>query len=251
MQLLNCTKGREMTIDNDISADVIRIRDADWNKRTGIKVPGPEDVTLGNGAVEIEATYLYTDMANSSQMARTLDRRVTAKILKSYLATSSRLIKHFGGKVMSFDGDRVMGAFMGGTKNTSAVQCSFAIAYAVTQLIRPNFERKYESVRGASFEIHHATGIDQGTVFLVRGGIYGSNELISIGRAPNLAAKLSDLREGSYSTYVTKSVYDKMMSSAKRRLNGASDIWEQRSWNYCGESISIYRSGYWRKPSLN
>lgn len=237
-----------MGIDDAILSDVVRIRDADWNKRIGSTVPSADDITLGNGAVEIEATYLYTDMANSSRMAKTLDRRVTAKILKSYLATSSRLIRHFGGHVMSFDGDRVMGAFMGATKNTSAIQCSFAIAYAVTQIIRPKFEQKYETVKDASFQIHHATGIDQGTVFLVRGGIYGSNELISIGRAPNLAAKLSDLREAEYTTFVTKSVYQKANDRTKKRLNGSTGFWEARRWSYCGESISIYRSSYWRKP---
>ena len=185
-----------MSIDNDISADVMRIRDADWNKRSGNKVPSPGDITLSNGAVEIDATYLYTDMANSSRMAKALDRRVTAKILKTFLATSSRLINHFGGTIMSFDGDRVMGAFIGDAKNSSAIKCSFAIAYSVTQLIRPQFELKYDTVKNAGFKIRHATGVDTGTVFVVRGGIYGSNDLISIGRPPNLAAKLSDLREG-------------------------------------------------------
>lgn len=238
-----------MLIDDKIFADVKNICNADWNKRVGSKVPGSADITLSNGAVEIEATYLYTDLANSSKMAKTLDRRVTAKILKSYLAVSSRLIGHFGGRIMSFDGDRVMGGFMGNSKNTSAVQCSFAIVYAVTQLIRPRFEKKYYSVENADFKIHHATGIDQGTVFLVRGGIYGSNELISIGRAPNLAAKLSDLRESIYTTYVTKSVYDKAIAVTKQRVNGSGGIWEARTWDYCGEKIDIYRSSYWRKPS--
>ena len=97
-----------MGINEDISSDVNRIRDADWNKRSSVKVPTAADVTLSNGAVEIEATYLYSDMANSSLMAKTFDRRVTAKILKSFLATSSRLIPHFGGTIMSFDGGRVM-----------------------------------------------------------------------------------------------------------------------------------------------
>ena len=238
-----------MGIDDDISSDVTRIRDADWNKRIGTKVPTAEDVTLSNGAVEIDATYLYSDMANSSRMAKTFDRRVTAKILKSYLAISSRLIRHFGGQIMSFDGDRVMGAFMGGNKNTSAVQSSFAIAYAVTQLVRPKFESKYDSVKDAAFKIKHATGIDEGTVFLVRGGVHGSNELISVGRAPNLAAKLSDIREGNYTTYITKDVYNKANVSTKKRIYGTTEFWESRSWDYCGESIIIYRSDYWRKPS--
>jgi class 3 adenylate cyclase len=240
-----------MSIDKDISDDVTRIRDADWNERIGTKVPTPDDITLSNGAVEVDATYLYTDMANSSRMAKALDRRVTAKILKSFLATSSRLIRHFGGTIMSFDGDRVMGAFMGDSKNTSSIKCSFAIAYAVTQLIRPRFEAKYQTVRDAGFKISHATGVDTGTVFVVRGGIYGSNDLISIGKPPNLAAKLSDLREGDHTTFATKPVYDQTNKLLKQRLNGSTGIWEERSWSYCGESIAIFRSSYWRKPGAN
>ncbi len=240
-----------MSIDDDISSDVIRIRDADWNKRSGTKVPSPGDINLSNGAVEIDATYLYADMANSSRMAKTLDRRVTAKILKSFLASSSRLINHFGGTIMSFDGDRVMGAFMGDAKNSSAIKCSFAIAYSVTQLIKPKFESKYDTVKKADFRIRHATGVDTGTVFVVRGGVYGSNDLISIGRPPNLAAKLSDLREGEYTTFATKSVYDRTNKLQKQRLDGSSGIWEQRDWDYCGEKIIIYRSRYWRKPGLS
>jgi adenylate cyclase len=240
-----------MSISDDILADVNRIRDSDWNKRNGTKVPTPGDITLSNGAVEIDATYLYTDMANSSRMAKTLDRRVTAKILKSFLATSSRLIGHFGGTVMSFDGDRVMGAFMGGSKNSSAIKCSFAIAYSVTQLIRPRFEEKYDTVKNAGFKIEHATGVDTGTVFVVRGGIYGSNDLISIGKPPNLAAKLSDLREGDHTTFATKAVYASINKLQKQRLDGATNIWEERNWQYCEEKITIYRSSYWRKPDLN
>lgn len=240
-----------MGIDEDISNRINQIRDADWNKRVGTKVPTSNDIALANGAVELQATYFYTDLANSSKMAKTFDRRVTAKILKSFVATSARLISHFGGTIMSFDGDRVMGAFVGDTKNTQAIQCSFAVAYAVTQLIRPRFEKKYDSVKNANFKIQHATGIDQGTVFLVRAGIYGNNDLISIGRAPNLAAKLSDLREGDFTTFASKASVDRALDKVNKRLDGSTGIWESRTWNYCGEKIDIYRSSYWRKPGLN
>ena len=67
------------------------IIDKKWNKRKGNVVPSTEDVALAGGAVELEATMLYADLANSSRMAKELDRRITAKILKSFLATTARL----------------------------------------------------------------------------------------------------------------------------------------------------------------
>lgn len=157
-----------MSIDDLIRSDIINIKNADWNIRKGSVVPSTSSVALSNGAVELETTYIYADLANSSRMARHFDRRVTAKILKSFLAVSARLIRNRNGKVMSFDGDRVMGAFVGTSKNTDAVKCAFAISYAVTRLIRPQFEAKYDTVKNADFRIGHATGIDTGTTFIVR-----------------------------------------------------------------------------------
>src|SRR6056297_1002065 len=169
-----------MGINQDVENDVNTIKDSSWSVRKGQVVPSTDSIALNGGAVELDAAYLYADMANSSKMARYLDRRVTAKILKSFLATATRLIGHRNGTVMSFDGDRVMGAFVGDSKCTSAVKCAFAITWAVEEVIRPKFKSKYPTVRDASFSIAHATGIDVGTVFIVRAGARGSNDLISI-----------------------------------------------------------------------
>jgi len=237
-----------MGINQDVENDVNTIKDSSWSVRKGQVVPSTDSIALNGGAVELDAAYLYADMANSSKMARYLDRRVTAKILKSFLATATRLIGHRNGTVMSFDGDRVMGAFVGDSKCTSAVKCAFAITWAVEEVIRPKFKSKYPTVRDASFSIAHATGIDVGTVFIVRAGARGSNDLISIGRAPNLAAKFSDIRTGSYSTFVSSTIYSRMNDDCKARLNGATDIWEKKYWNFLGEQISYYRASYWRKP---
>jgi class 3 adenylate cyclase len=110
-------------------------------------------VALAGGAVEIDATFLYADMANSSKMAKELDRRVAAKILKSFLATTARLVRYHDGSIVSFDGDRILGVFMGDSKNTVAAKCGLQIKYVVQQIIRPKFEAKYESVKDASFTI--------------------------------------------------------------------------------------------------
>ncbi len=243
-----------MSITDDIASDVAKIADATFSVRKGQVVPTTEDVGLLNGAVELNAAYLYADLANSSKMARAFDRRVTAKILKSFLATATRLIRYCDGAVMSFDGDRVMGAFLGNGKCSNATKCALAISWAVENQIRPKFEKKYSPVRDAEFKIKHATGIDVGTVYIVRGGARRSaggrisNDLISIGRAPNLAAKLSDIRVGSYSTFVTGSVFNAMNAKYKTYLNSDKRVWERGTWNFIGDEMDYYRTSYWRTP---
>lgn len=239
-----------MSIDDEVESDVVSIRDASMNVRKGLAVPSTDTVALRNGAVELDVAYLYSDLANSSQMARYLDRRVTAKILKSFLATTARLIRYMDGTIVSFDGDRVMAAFVGGSKCTNATKCAFAITWAVEQIIRPKFVAKYDTVKYADFAITHATGIDVGTAYIVRAGARGSNDLVSIGRAPNLAAKLSDIRMGSYTTFVSSSVFNQMNDDCKKRLDGSRDIWTYKTWSFVGETIGYNCASYWRKPSF-
>lgn len=236
-----------MSKSDDISKDIQSIIDKNWNKRNGNKIPSSEDISLAGGAVEIKATFLYADLANSSKMAKDLDRRITAKILKSFLSSVSKLIKHNNGKIVSFDGDRVLGVFYGGSKNSNSAICSLQINYIVKNIIKPKFEKKYNAVKNASFSIRHGVGIDTGVVLAVRGGVRGNNDLIWIGRSPNLAAKLSDLRETPNHSFITSSVYNKLSDKSKFGSNG-NNMWERRTWSFLGESIVIYRSSWHWKP---
>ena len=72
---------------------------------------------------------------------------------------------------------------------------------------------------------------------LVRAGIRGNNGLISIGRAPNIAAELSALREG-YALYATKEASMPMDSDSSyvdddfpkhRRPNPRPRTWRRRT----------------------
>jgi class 3 adenylate cyclase len=235
-----------MAILDDINNDIDNILDTTWNKRKGSKVPSTEDVALAGGAVELDATYLYSDLANSSKIAKQFDRRIAAKIFKAFHSTTCRLIRYHDGTVLSFDGDRVLAVFHGESKNTNAVKCALKINHVVTKLIREKFEKKYEVVKNAKFRISHGTGIDTGTVLIVRAGARGTNDLVSIGRGPNLAAKLSDLRNAR--TYITSSVYNQLNDNAKYGGNPKKNMWESRSWEFLEEKMTIYRSSWTWEP---
>lgn len=233
---------------DEISSDVQTTINTKWNKRDGTKIPDTEDITLSGGAVEIEATFLYADLASSSKMAKELDRRIAAKILKSFLSSVTKLIKHNDGKAVSFDGDRVMGVFHGDSKNSNAAKCALQINYAVKDIIKPKFEKNYDSVKDASFKIKHGVGVDTGSVLAVRGGVRGSNDLIWIERAPNLAAKLSDLRESPHHTFITSKVYNRLNDKSKFGGSNNENMWEKRTWKFLDEELTVYRSSWHWKP---
>lgn len=237
-----------MALADDLAADVQGIINKPWNTRKGQKVPSSESVALAGGAVELDATFMYADLANSSKMAKELDRRIAAKILKSFLATTSRLVRYHDGAIVSFDGDRILGVFTGTSKNTKATKCALQINYTVKEIIKPKFESKYDTVKNASFSISHGVGVDSGTVLAVRAGARGDNDLIWIGRAPNLAAKLSDFRKSPYHTYITATVYNKLHESSKYGGEEKMNMWEPRTWTFLGDTISIYRSKWQWEP---
>ena len=83
----------------------------------------------------------------------------------------------------------------------------------------------------------------------MRAGIRNNNDLIWVGRAPNIAAKLSGIRELGFSSYITADVFTRLNDSAKF-FNGAA-MWESRSWEKgtLYGTNAIYRSSWWLKPS--
>lgn len=224
-----------MPLKDDLNSEVVSIFKTKWEKRDGQQVPEPEDVALGNDAVELDAAVLYADLAESTDLVNTRAAFFAAEIYKAYLTCASRIIKAEGGTITAFDGDRVMGVFIGDLKNTSAVRAALKIDYAVTKIINPALAAQYPD---ASYEVRQAVGVDRSPLFVARTGIRGSNDLVWVGRAANYAAKLCSLREGNYTSWITADVYDKMADVVK--YNDKTPMWEKRHWT--ARKIDVYRS---------
>jgi class 3 adenylate cyclase len=196
-----------MALIDALRKDVDDVLTARWCVRSGLVVPSTSKVQFSGGGVRLTATMLYADLADSTELAMNYDRRVAAKVFKCFLACSSRLIKSCGGEVRSYDGDRVMGVFLGKDRNVAAVHSALNINFAFQQLIVPKLLTKYPSLRSGSYTLAHSVGVDTSEVLVVRGGVRRSNDLLWVGRAPNVAAKLSSIRQRPYFTFITESVY--------------------------------------------
>ena len=144
----------------------------------GRVVPETDDVKkMKGGAVRIEAAILYADMAESTVLVSDFDARTAARVMKSFLYCSSRIIRDNGGEIRSFDGDRVMGIFIGNSKNSSAAKSALQIKYATDKIVRPKAETKYPTLKTRGFVISHASGVDRSDIFAVRAGMRDSNDL--------------------------------------------------------------------------
>lgn len=233
-----------MAIADDVKSGIMGVLAPAWDSRDGTVVPTTEDITLKNGAVNLDATYLYADMARSTELAQAYKREVTAKVIRCYLNASSRLIRHYGGEIRSYDGDRVMGIFIGGAKNTNSVRSALALSWAVRKVIQPRLESQWS---GFTWKMSHGVGIDTGEAMLVRGGVWGDNDLVSIGSAPNIAAKLSEQR--SYEINISSAVYNGMNDNVKITTDGTQNMWTTLGVSTIGgKSITRYGSNWHWSP---
>ena len=234
-----------MGMSDDVKAGVDGVLRPAWSKRNGNVVPTTEDIVLRDGAVDIDATYLYADLAKSSVLGQKIKKEVAAKIIRSYLNATTRILKNYGGEIRSFDGDRVLAIFIGDAKNTSAVRAALALNWAVHKVLQPKFTAKWPDLSD-TWTVNHGVGIDTGKAMLVRGGVRNNNDLISVGAAPNVAAKLSELR-GAPDIYITKAAYDNMDASNKR--HDGKDMWTNYGKVEVGsKSYIVYGSTWWWSP---
>jgi len=213
-----------MGIASEIRQEVKKIFKTAWTTRKGTTVPDVDDLKLGNDAVTFEAVVLYADMADSTWLATNMKESFAAEVYKSYLVSACRCIRENEGEITAFDGDRVMGVFVEGNKNTNAAKTALNISWC-RKLINEEIKDYYSSIE---YTLKQSVGVDKSKVFVARTGIRGSNDLVWVGGAPNYAAKLCALRDGAYASWITEPIYQSLLDSSK--CSNGTDMWTRREW---------------------
>ncbi|MFD6876945.1 MULTISPECIES: adenylate/guanylate cyclase domain-containing protein [unclassified Streptomyces] len=236
-----------MSLGDDIRSDVDKLVSTAWTIRNGQVVPGTDDIRLyTNDAVRLDAVYLYADLLGSTKLARNFPQETAGKVIRASLRAASLIITGQGGEIRSYDGDRVMGIFIGDSKNSSAAKAALQISYAMSHIVEPALDAELPSLKQGGYRPRMCVGIASGKAFIARAGVRKRSDLVSIGRAPNVAAKLSDIREpGTYRTYITSGVYG--MLHTKYKISNGKDMWVPKTDEVGGEVMTIYRSTYWWK----
>ena len=234
-----------MGLKEDIAANIDTIIATRWATRDGRVVPESDGIKFHGDAVKLDGTFLYADLADSTGIAA-LDRHLAAEIFQCFLSTASRVLRNFGGEIRSFDGDRVMAVFIGDDQNLRAGRAAFCLNWAFSHVLKPKIEAAY-SAKLRALALNYGCGMDAGSVWVIRGGVRDNSDLVWIGSAPNLAAKLSELRNGAYRTWITGPLYDALPRERKFNSADGKSMWEERTWT-AHKGLRIYRSSWSRKP---
>jgi len=229
-----------MSLKADLEKEVREIFESQWEERDGRVVPDPESLSLGNSAVELNATVLYADMADSTDLVDGHEHYFAAEIYKAYLRCAARIIKDERGTITAYDGDRVMAVFLGASKNDSAIRSAMKIHYAVREIINPLLKKQYPK---KDYQLNHVVGVDTSKLFVARIGVKNDNDLVWVGRAANYAAKLCSWN-GKYTTYITGDVFDSMSDDVKYGGKDNRLMWNEEVWT-ARDDLRIYGSA-WR-----
>lgn len=215
-----------------MKSQVAKIFRESWDKRDGRVVPSPEDLQLGNDAVEFgRATVLYADLSGSTSLVDSHGWMFAAEVYKTYLHCAAKIVLSEEGSITSYDGDRIMGIFIGEMQSTHAVTCGLKLNYAVREIINPALKAQYKS---SSYTVSQVVGIDTSEIRAARTGVRGGNDIVWVGRAANYAAKLTELKLEER-TWITDDVFKKMADSAK--FGGANNdlMWKKYKWSQNGD----------------
>lgn len=229
-----------MGLKDDLIKNASDIIAAKRELRDGRKVPESGDMGFLGTAVKLDAVFLYADLRDSTTLA-TKDKNVASDVFQVFLSTMSRVIKSEGGEIRSFDGDRVMAVFIGDSRFDDAARCGLKMSWAFLNIVKPKLEAAFPKEL-AGFKLAYTVGIDAGEIWAVRGGVRNDSDIVWVGRAPNLGAKLSGMKSG-YRTYVTGTVYDKLSTNVKNSGNPSKSMWDERSWTDQNK-MRIFRSNW-------
>lgn len=203
----------------ELTSAVTTIFSNAWTTREGRKIPELSELGLGNDGVKLDATVLYADLADSTQLVADMSAEFAAEIYKAYLYCAARVITERGGTITAYDGDRIMGVYIGDSKNSQAVRTGLKIKWCVDNIINPALKQQYP---GRNYSVSQKVGIDKSNLMVARTGMRGRNDLVWVGTAANNAAKMAALDLG-YGTYISAGIYGQIADDAKY-TNGV-DMW--------------------------
>ena len=225
-----------MSLGEDFAKEVEETFNQKWDTLQSRKVPEPGELSLSNGARQLNGTVLYADLDASTNLVDSYQPGFAAKIYKTYLRCAAKVIRSERGEITAYDGDRIMAVYIGDEKDVRAARSALKINYAITKIINPILEKCYPK---ANYRIKHVVGIDTSELFVTSIGIRGSNDLVWVGRAANYAAKLCSLSP-DYPSRITEAVYNQLPESLKY-TNYKNTVWQSATWNDMN-GMRIYRS---------
>ncbi len=145
----------------------------------------------------LESCVLYVDIRNSAAISSERQHWTLARLYSAFVRSMIKAAKYYGGHVRNIIGDRVMVVFDQENCFTNAVNTAILMNSISRYIIDKNFSGEFKC----------GIGIDYGKMLVTKAGetrrgaeteFYRS--LVWLGRPANIASRLTDLANKSFST---------------------------------------------------
>lgn len=211
-------------------------------------VPHINDTRLTHGATGIEGefTFLYVDIRGSSDLSSSHRRQTIARIYKAFHYCMVEAIKSKNGSVRSFDGDRVMGIFTGDRKVNNAIEAAKRMKGLKVDILSPKIKAKYKN-ENFDIGIGIATGLSM-SIKAGQGYDINNRDLVWIGDAPNLGAKLSDISIKPNNIHICSTSFSSLIDKHRWYIDSygtKKDMWKQKEIIFRGKTFKVYSSSWY------
>ncbi|ATU94457.1 adenylate/guanylate cyclase domain-containing protein [Phyllobacterium zundukense] len=194
-------------LSNSFTIDVTNTNSVPHSGDPSITFPNLDAQT--QGCKLIETCVLYIDIRRSTELNLTHKAKTVAKLYSSFVRAMTKCARHYGGHVRGIIGDRVMVIFDKENAYANAVDTAILMNSTARYVINKHFK---------SDEVKCGIGIDAGRMLATktgfrRKGVEQNNyrNLVWLGRAANVASKLTDLanKSGEVFNYaIVSAAYD-------------------------------------------
>jgi class 3 adenylate cyclase len=126
-----------MPLSADLASDTVEIFGGGLQITDGRVIPSIADIPLGNQGRRLRLVSLFVDIRKSTLLVDAMGIEPAARMYKSYLRGITKIARHRGGDVLSFNGDGIVCGFVGPNAENAAILTALNISYFCRLILRP------------------------------------------------------------------------------------------------------------------
>ncbi len=181
-----------------------------WKKRYNLQ---PSEIKINDFLKDVTGSellfvILFVDMAGSTKISASVNSKINAKINRIFLMQMSKIIDNYGGYILKYVGDCVIGIFPAEHNYTgmcdNSIQAAMTMVGLIEDVINPIFKSKGLPTIGCHI------GIDIGKVLVDNVGARNIGSFVDlIGYPMNLTAKIQS-KAGNNDILIGKTLFENL-----------------------------------------
>jgi class 3 adenylate cyclase len=184
----------------------------------------------------MKMVVMYIDLVGSTQITLTLPEDKVAIIITCFAQEMAQTIRHYGGHVLKFVGDAVIGYFVAEENQLLAAENAVLCAKSMISVIQKGINPILNQYDYPDLAVK--IGIDYGENMIVRYGADAKKSHVDIlGPVMNIASKIQSMAKPNQ-ILIGDDVYARIHPSMQPSFEKV--VWKNNEWKYHRDSGELY-----------